>query len=283
MNKITDCYTLSNGVQIPCIGFGTWQSADGEEAYSAVRTALDCGYRHIDTAAIYGNEKSVGRAVRSSGIPRGELFITTKLWNTEHSYEKAKAAFTDSMDKLGLDYLDLYLIHWPNPLHFRDRWAEANAEAWRAMEELYTAEKVCAIGISNFLPRHIDPLLNTAKVVPMVNQLRLCPGDIQPAAVAASRAQGMLLQAYSPFGTGKIFTVPEMQALAEKYGKTIAQICVRWSLQLGFNPLPKSVTPDRIAENAAVFDFTLDDADVALIESLTGCVGMAKNPDETPF
>ena len=283
MNAITDCYTLSNGVQIPCIGFGTWQSADGEEAYSAVRTALDCGYRHIDTAAIYGNEKSVGRAIRSSGIPRDELFITTKLWNTEHTYEKAHAAFADSMDKLGLDQLDLYLIHWPNPIHFRNRWAEANAEAWRAMEELYDAEKIRAIGISNFLPRHLEPLLQTARVTPLVNQLRLCPGDIQPAAVAACRTAGILPQAYSPLGTGKIFSVPAMQALSEKYGKTIAQICIRWSLQLGFNPLPKSVTPSRIEENAQVFDFTLDDADVALIEGLTGCVGMAKNPDETNY
>jgi len=283
MNALTDTYTLSNGVQIPCIGFGTWQSADGEQAYSAARTALDSGYIHIDTAAVYGNEKSVGRALRSSGTPRDEIFVTTKLWNTEHSYDKAKQAFADSMDKLGLDYLDLYLIHWPAPLDVRDRWAEANAETWLAMEELCAAGKIRAIGISNFMPHHIDALLKTAKIAPVVNQLRLCPGDIQPTAVAASRQAGMLLQAYSPLGVGKIFEVPEMQTLAQKYGKSIAQICIRWSLQLGFNPLPKSVTPSRIEENAKVFDFTLDDADVALIESLTGCVGMAKNPDEVPF
>ena len=283
MNTFTDYYTLSNGVQVPCIGFGTWQSADGEEAYSAVRAALDCGYRHIDTAAFYGNETSIGRAIRNSGIPRNELFVTTKLWNTERSYEKTKQAFADSMEKLGLDQLDLYLIHWPNPIDCRDRWAQVNAETWLAMEELYKAEKVRAIGISNFLPHHLDALLETAKVLPTVNQLRLCPGDIQPEAVAASRKHGLLPQAYTPLGKGKILDVLEMQTLSKKYGKSIPQICIRWSLQLGFNPLPKSVTPSRIEENTRVFDFVLDEADVALIESLTGCVGMAKNPDDVPF
>lgn len=281
--NVKQSYTLSNGVTIPSIGFGTWQSADGEEAYSSVMHALEAGYRHIDTAAAYGNEESVGRAIRNSGIAREELFITTKLWNTEHGYERTKRAFSVSLEKLGLDYLDLYLIHWPNPVAFRDCWAEMNRESWQAMEELYDAGSVRSIGLSNFLERHIDPLVKHARIMPMVNQLRLCPGDIQPDVVQASRAHGMLPEAYSPFGTGKIFSVPQMQELAQKYGKSIAQICVRYSLQQGFCPLPKSVTKERIVENIAVFDFALLEEDMQLIEGLTGCVGMMKDPDMTDY
>lgn len=283
MRSLKDCYELDNGVQIPCIGFGTWQTPNGETAVSAVKSALELGYRHIDTAAGYGNEESVGIAVKQSGIPRKEIFITSKLQNTAHGYDDTMAAFEQTMKNLDMDYLDLYLIHWPNPFKYRDCWQEANAGTWKAFEELYAAGRIRSIGISNFHPHHIDELMKTAKVAPMVNQIRLCPGDTQDEVVSYCKAHNILLEAYSPLGTGLIFEVPEVQALAKKYGKTIAQLCIRWSLQMGFLPLPKSVTESRIRENADVFDFELSSDDVKLLAELKGCCGFSKDPDTTTF
>jgi diketogulonate reductase-like aldo/keto reductase len=279
LKSLTDTYTLSNGVEIPCIGFGTWQTPDGEVAVSSVLSALEAGYRHIDTAQGYGNEESVGIAVKKSGIKREEIFITSKLANNDHGYERTMAAFEGTMKRLDMDYLDLYLIHWPNPIAFRDNWQEANAGTWKAFEELYKAKRIRAIGISNFHPHHIEELMKTATIAPMVNQIRLCPGDTQDEVVDYCRAHNILLEAYSPFGVGKLFEVPEMKALAEKYGKTIAQIAIRWSLQRGYLPLPKSVTPARIRENVDVFDFELEESDVELIANLKGCVGYSADPD----
>jgi diketogulonate reductase-like aldo/keto reductase len=283
MNSLSDTYQLSNGVHIPCIGFGTWQTPDGDVAVASVRAAIAAGYRHIDTAQGYGNEASVGRAVKESGVRRDELFITSKLTNTEHGYERTLAAFEETMSKLDMDYLDLFLIHWPNPLPFRSYWQEANAGTWKAFEELYQAKRIRAIGVSNFRQRHIEALLKTATVAPMVNQIRLCPGDTQDEVVAYCRNQGMVLEAYSPLGIGKIFEVPELQTLSRKYGVSIARICIRWSLQMGFLPLPKSVTPARIKENTEVFDFELSEDDVTLIAGLKGCVGYSQDPDKTSF
>ena len=283
MNSLTDCYKLSNGVEIPCIGFGTWQTPDGDVCVSSVLSAIEAGYRHIDTAQGYGNEESVGLAVKKSGIDRKELFITSKLTNSEHGYERTLAAFEETMKKLDMDYLDLYLIHWPNPIAFREHWQEANAGTWKAFEELYKAGRIRAIGISNFRPHHIEELMKTATVAPMVNQIRLCPGETQDEVVDYCRSHNIQLEAYSPLGVGKIFEVPEMKALAEKYGKSIAQICIRWSLQRGYLPLPKSVTPSRIKENTQVFDFELEAADVQLIADLKGCVGYSSDPDTTTF
>lgn len=283
MKALTDCYTLANGVKIPCIGFGTWQTPNGKVAVSSVLSALEAGYRHIDTAQGYGNEESVGIAVKQSGIDRKELFLTSKLTNSEHGYEKTLAAFETTLEKLGTDYLDLFLIHWPNPIAFRDHWQEANAGTWKAFEELYRSKRIRAIGISNFRPRHMEELSRTAEIAPMVNQIRLCPGDTQDEVVEYCRTHNILLEAYSPLGVGKIFEVPEMKALAEKYQKSIAQICIRWSLQRGYLPLPKSVTPSRIRENTQVFDFELDSSDVQLIADLKGCVGYSSDPDTTTF
>ena len=283
MRSQKDTYTLSNGVGIPCLGLGTWQTPDGDQAVDAVLCAIDAGYTHIDTAQAYGNEESIGKAIRLSGADRKDLFITTKLWNTNHTYEKTLSSVNESMDKLGLDYLDLFLIHWPNPLPFRDRWQEANAESWAAMEELVDAGRIRAIGISNFRPHHIAALMKTARIKPQVDQIRLCPGDTQDETAACCREHGILLEAYSPLGTGKIFDVPQMQALSLKYGRSIAQICIRWSLQQGYLPLPKSVTPSRIRENLRVFDFELSDEDMLLIRDLKGCVGYASDPDQRNF
>ncbi len=283
MKSLTDCYRLSNGVEIPCIGFGTWQTPDGDVCVSSVKAAIEAGYRHIDTAEMYGNEDSVGKAIKESGIDRKELFITSKLSNQAHGYEKTMEAFEGTMEKLGLDYLDMFLIHWPNPIAFRDHWQEANAGSWKAFEELYKAGRIRAIGISNFRQHHIEALMETATIPPMVNQMKLCPGETQEEVVDYCRSKGMLLEAYSPLGIGQIFQVPEMQELADKYGRSIAQICIRWSLQRGYLPLPKSVTPSRIQENARVFDFELEEADVRLIANLKGCVGYAADPDTRRF
>lgn len=284
----TDTFTLANGVRVPCIGFGTWQSADGDEAYNAVMTALQSGYRHIDTAAAYGNEKSVGAAIRDfcreHNVRREDIFLTTKLWNDDHGYEATQAAIKKSLQLLGVSYIDLYLIHWPNPLKFRDCWAQKNAESWQAMEEAYAAGQIKAIGISNFYGRHITELMKTAKVAPMVNQIKLCPGQTQDALVDYCARANMILEAYSPLGTGGIFSNAFMRELAHKYGRSIAQICIRWSLQRGYLPLPKSVTAERIAENTRVFDFALSDDDCEKIATLTGLeIKPARNPDEAPF
>lgn len=278
-----ESYTLSNGVKIPVIGFGTWQTPDGDVAVASVKKALNAGYRHIDTAQGYKNEESVGTAIKESGIPREEIFLTTKLWNANHSYELVMSSFEESLSKLQTDYLDLFLIHWPNPVQYRDNWQKANAETWKAMEELYEAGKIKSIGVSNFLPHHLDELKKTAKIMPMVNQIFLAPGELQTEVVDYCQKEQIILEAYSPLGTGKIFDVPEMKELAEKYQKTIAQIALRWSLQHDFLPLPKSVTPSRIVENIEIFDFELSSDDMAVIDSLDGVVGKAKNPDTVTF
>lgn len=283
MKNEKDTYRLLNGVEIPCIGFGTWQTPDGDVAVNSVRCAIEAGYRHIDTAQAYGNEEGVGEGIRQSGIAREELFITTKLWNNNHSYDLTMRTFEESLRKLGLSYVDLFLIHWPNPAMYRNRWEKANAESWKAMEELYKAGKIRAIGISNFRRHHIEALLKTAEIKPMVNQIRLCPGETQDELVEYCRSQGMILEAYSPLGNGRIFDVTEMKDLADKYGKSIAQICIRWGLQQGYLPLPKSVTPARIADNLKVFDFALSEEDVQLIANLKGCVGLSGDPDKMPF
>lgn len=277
-------YILNNGVRIPAIGFGTFRAKDGEETYQAVRAALEAGYRHIDTAAIYGNEASVGRAIKDSGVPREELFVTTKLWNNNHTYDDAKAALEESLSKLELDYVDLYLIHWPNPQSVRENigWEVRNREVWRAMEDMYDAGKIRAIGVSNFLPHHLEALLATARIKPTVNQVRLAPGVTQAEVVAASRKHDILLEAWGPFGQGELFTNATVQAMADKYGKTVAQLAVAWSLQEGFLPLPKSVTPERIASNLDVEGIVLSEEDMATLRNLPVENG-AMNPDEAEF
>ena len=274
-------YTLSNNVKIPVIGFGTWQTPNDDTGVNAVLSALKAGYRHIDTAQGYGNESAVGKAVKLSGIPRGDIFITSKLTNSMHGYDNTMTSFEQTLRDLGTDYVDMFLIHWPNPLQYRETWQQTNAETWKAFEELYEAGKIRAIGISNFRRHHIDELMKTAKIPPAVNQIRLCPGDTQDDLVAYCKERDILLEAYSPLGTGKIFSVPQMRETAEKYGKSIAQICIRWSLQNGFLPLPKSMNSDRITENLDVFGFELSDEDMKMIAGLTGCVGFSNDPDKT--
>ncbi|GBG97514.1 aldo/keto reductase [Lactococcus termiticola] len=279
--SLTDTYRLNNGMEIPKVGFGTWQSADGDEAYNAVKVALEAGYRHIDTAAIYGNEESVGQAIKDSGIPREELFVTTKVWAVGTT-EDAAAALDESLAKLGLDYVDLYLIHWPNPKAFRPNFAERNAAVWKAMEQGVKDGKTKAIGVSNFHPHHLDALLEVAEIKPVVNQIFANPSDLQEDLVAYNKAHDILTEAYSPLGTGKIFAVEALKEIAVKYNKTVAQVVLAWSLAHGLLPLPKSVTPERIRENADIFDIELSEADIKTIYGLHGQAGLAKNPDEVP-
>ncbi|MCM1571119.1 aldo/keto reductase [Latilactobacillus sakei subsp. carnosus] len=283
MTTLTTTYTLANGVQIPVLGFGTWQTPDGDTAIKSVKAALEAGYRHIDTAQAYQNEASVGTAIQESGVARQDLFLTTKIWNANHSYDLTMQSFEESLQKLQTDYVDLLLIHWPNPIDFRDNWETANAETWRAMEELYNAGKAKAIGVSNFRAHHLEALKKTAKVQPMVNQIFLAPGELEAETVQYSRDNGMLLEAYSPLGTGKIFDVPEMKTLAAKYQRSIPQIALRWSLQHGFLPLPKSVHANYIQENTQLFDFELTPEDMQTIDQLDGVVGKAKDPDTATF
>lgn len=281
--SLTSTYTLNDGNKIPVVGFGTWQTPDGEIAKHAVLKALETGYRHIDTAAAYRNEGSVGAAIAESGIAREELYITTKLNNPVGTYEGAVHAIEESLKALGTDYIDLYLIHWPTPIAYRDNWEKRNADCWQAMEEAVVAGKIKSIGVSNFLPHHLEKLFETATIQPAVNQIYLNPSDQQPELVAFNQAHDILSEAYSPLGTGNILEIKELKSLAESHNKSVAQVVLRWSLQKGFLPLPKSVTDSRIVENSLLFDFELSEAEMAQIDQLQGAAASALNPDEVSF
>ena len=263
-------FKLNNGYEIPSIGLGTYRSTDPLECECAIIRALDNGYRHIDTSPLYMNEAIIGESIKKSGVKREEIFITSKLWNTEHTYEKTMKAFMKTCDDLQTDYLDLYLIHWPRPIAFRDEWEQANAEVWRAFEELYSAGRIKAIGLSNFLPKHIEALLKTAKIKPMVNQIEMHPGLCRKDVVDYCRDRAILVEAWAPFAVGETFKIPELQVLAEKYSRPISQIVLRWFIQNSVVPLPKSVTTARIKENIDIYDFSLSDEDMAIINNISG-------------
>lgn len=273
---------LYNGVSIPCIGIGTHQ-AQGDGAVAPLTQAINEGYRLIDTAAAYLTEPVVAEAVRKCDVPREQLFITSKLRNACHGYQATMEAFELTLQNLGTDYLDLYLIHWPNPIQYRPIWKDATRATWRAFEELYAQGRIRAIGVSNFMPHHIDMLMENAKLKPMVNQLKLCPGVTQPEIVRYCKENGIVIEAYSPFGTGQVFKSEQIRNLCAKYNRTAGQICLRWSIQMGFIPLPKSVTPERIRENLNVFDFELAQEDVDLISGMKGCCEPAIDPDSIAF
>lgn len=253
---------LNNGVEMPQLGFGVWQVPD-DEAERAVATALEAGYRSIDTAAIYGNEEGTGKAIATAGIPREDIFVTTKLWNSDQGYDATLRAFDTSLEKLGLDYLDLYLIHWPLPS--RDKYVDT----YKAFEKLYSDGRVRAIGVSNFLPEHLERLISETSVIPAVNQIELHPHLQQHAARELHAQQGIATEAWSPLGSGKgLLEVPAIVAIGQKHNRTPAQVVLRWHLQLGNIVIPKSVTPSRIKENIDVFDFSLDAEDLAAISAL---------------
>ena len=276
-------YVLNNDYKIPSIGFGTFRTPSGEETEQSVLNAIKAGYRHIDCAAAYGNEKSVGDAIRKSGIAREELFVTSKLWNDEKGYEKTIAAFNKTLEDLQLDYLDLYLIHWPIAKASKNNWQEANSESWRAFEDLYKQGKIKAIGVSNFLPHHFEPLLKTAKIKPMVNQIEFHLGMLQEETVEFCKKNNILVEAWAPFSNGQILSNPVLTEIADKYNKSVAQLSLRWIIQKGIVPLPKSVTPERIKSNLNVFDFEISAQDSETIDKLTNCGGSGLHPDEVDF
>lgn len=283
MKDLTSSFMLNNGLSIPCVGYGTFQTPN-DETCAAVLEAIKVGYRHIDTAAFYGNEEGVGEAVRKSSVPREQLFITSKVWNSDRGYEKTKAAFAKTMKNLQMEYLDLLLIHWPaNRKQFGDAAKGINAETWRAMEELYQEGKIKAIGLSNFLPHHIDELMETAQIKPMVNQIEFHPGWAQTDIVEYCLKNDIVVEAWSPLGRKDALENETLKSIAAKYGKSVAQLCIRWVLQHGVLPLPKSVTPSRILENTKVFDFTIDAADMQAIDALKNIGGQCALPDEVDF
>lgn len=268
MNKLTDTFELYNGVRVPCVGYGTYLTPDGEIAKNAVKEALKVGYRHIDTAFIYGNEKAVGEGIKESGVNRDEVFVTTKHWITMRGYEKATEAIDISLKNLGLDYLDLYLIHWPCVEKVSPDWMDINASTWRAFEDAYKSGKIRAIGVSNFQQKHYDALAERCDIKPMVNQIEFHPGYTQPETVSYSQKEGMLVQAFSPLGCGAVLGSEILADIAAKYNKSVAQICLRFVLQSGLNVLTKSVTPARILENTQIFDFELTAEDMAVISAM---------------
>lgn len=276
-------YLLSNETQIPSIGFGTWQINEGQEAYQAVLEALKWGYRHIDTAAIYGNENSVGQALLDSGLNRDEFFVTTKLWNANRGYDNTLVAFEESLKLLKLDYVDLYLIHWPaNELQF-DNWEAINAATWTALEKLYVEGKVKAIGVSNFPKKYLQALLKTAKVKPMVNQIEFHPGYLQEDVTTFCAANDILVQAWSPLGSGRVLTTPLLIELATKYKVSVGQICIKFALQCGINPLPKSTNPVNIKANLEVDNFILTEDELRSIKNLEELAFSGLIPSKVEF
>jgi diketogulonate reductase-like aldo/keto reductase len=274
MNSLKDSYKLTGGVQIPCIGFGTWQTPNGETAVTSVKSALEIGYRHIDTAAYYQNEAGVGRAVRESGLPRDDIFVTTKLWNSDHGFREALAACDRSLKALGMEYVDLYLIHWPR--------GDRRVETWKAMERILEEGKARAIGVSNYLPRHLDETIASASVVPAIDQVEFSPFLYQKELLSYARSRGIVLEAFSPLTRGKRLGDPRLLALAQKYGRSPAQLLIRWALQKGMVVIPKTVDERRLRENASVFDFNLSLRDEEAMDAWDEGLHTTWNPQDIP-
>ena len=282
MKSLSDCFVLNNGVKLPCVGFGTYLAQEGQITVDAVKTALQAGYRHIDTASFYKNEVSVGKAIKESGIDRKDIFVTTKLWTNERGYKQAKQALEDSLNRLELDYIDMQLIHWPASPNKQDDWIIVNLSTWQAMQEGVEQGKIRAIGTSNFMKHHLQALVKS-DVIPAVNQIEYHPGLNQTETVEFCKKYGVLTQAWSPMARGRLNDHPLLNDIAKKYGKSVQQICIKWCLQNGVNPLPKSVTPQRIIDNANVFDFVIDEQDMFAINNMTPCAASGRHPDEVDF
>lgn len=274
---------LNNGYTIPSPGFGTFKTPDGEICVNAVREAIKVGYTHIDTAAVYGNEVSVGEGIRQSGKARGELFVTSKVWNTERGYDKTLKACEKTLKDLGMDYLDLYLIHWPaNTMQFGDKADAINTDTWRAMERLVDEKVVRSIGLSNFYPNHMAAVLASANIVPAVDQIEFHPGLLQEETLAACNANGILVEAWSPLGRGNLLNDPLVCDIASRLGKSPSQVILRWVIQRGVLPLVKSVHADRIRENFMVSDFVLNQQDMDAIAGLPAA-RFGSHPDTAAF
>lgn len=275
---------LRNGIDIPSMGFGTYRMAP-EDTVASVRYAIESGWRHIDTATIYGNEKEVGQGVRESGVPREQLFITTKLQGRDRDkgYEGTLKAFDLSLNMLGMDYVDLYLVHWPASPFFHDNWKSLNADSWRAIEKLNREGRIKAVGVSNFMPRHLNELLKTAETVPMVNQIEFHPGWMQKDCTDYCREKGIVLEAWAPLIKGEILTNGVIGSIASAHSCTPAQVVLSWVLSQDIIPLCKSVTPSRITENLKAGELVLTADEIAAISSMSSCGGRCYNPDNCDF
>jgi len=267
--------TLHNGVEMPVLGLGTWKAGDGEEVYNAVRAALDLGYRHIDTAAIYNNETGVGEAIRDAAVPREDIFVTTKLWNDAQRSGKVQEAFDASRDRLGLDHVDLYLIHWAIPGQYLQTWA--------ALEKIHEAGGARAIGLSNFQRQHIEDVFENCSIRPMVNQIELHPRLTQVELTRFCQDHDIVVEAWSPIMRGEVGEIPQLQQIAERHGKTPVQVTLRWQVQRGLVTIPKSVHKDRIASNADIFDFELSEQDMETITALNADQRLGPDPENVPF
>lgn len=269
--------SFSDGNRIPQVGLGVWQTPNSEAA-PAVRAALAAGYRHIDTAAVYENEEGVGEGIRSSGVERGDIFLTTKLWNNDQGFDSTLKAFDASLKRLGTDYVDLYLIHWPSPHR------GLFVETWKAFIRLKEEGRIRSIGVSNFYPEHLQTIIDETGVVPVINQIELHPDFQQKDARAFHLTHSIVTQSWSPLGQGKLLNHPVIGKIAEKHGRTAAQVIIRWHIESGLVVIPKSVTPSRIEENFKVFDFSLDPEDMAEISTLdSGSARIGPDPITASF
>ncbi|WWR15993.1 aldo/keto reductase [Lachnospiraceae bacterium JLR.KK008] len=278
MKSISDCYTLSNGLQIPCMGFGTYNEKDGDNL-EINRIAIQTGYRYFDTASLYETERVLGQAVKESGIPREQFFIVSKLWIDERGYQEAKSALERTLSRLQMDYLDLYLIHWPRGAEGDTDWKEKDLETWRALEELYEEGKIKGLGLSNFLPHHLSNILDHCKIKPLVDQLEIHPGYTQEAAVRYCQENDILVQAWSPLGRSAMLENPVLKLFADKYQKSVAQICLRFLLQKGIVPLVKSSTAERMRQNQDIFTFEITEEDMSVINNMPQNAWLGEHPD----
>ncbi|PLT33685.1 aldo/keto reductase [Bacillus sp. V5-8f] len=275
IKNIKDTITLHNGVSMPQLGFGVFKVEEGSQTVESVKKALEIGYRSIDTAAVYKNEEGVGKAIRESGIPRAELFITSKVWNSDQGYESTLKAYDDSLKRLGLEYLDLYLIHWPVKGKYN--------ETWKALEKLYKDGRVRSIGVSNFHIHHLEDLFANSELKPVIDQVELHPRLAQPELREFCEKHDIKVEAWGPLGQGNLIDEPTLKHIAEKHGKTTAQVLIRWHLQHGIVVIPKSVTPSRIEENAQVFDFELSLDEMSKIDALNLNERYGADPDNFNF
>lgn len=275
MKSLQDTTTLHNGVKMPWFGLGVYKAQEGEETLQAVKAAIKAGYRSIDTAALYENEESVGKAIRESGVPREELFITTKVWNSDQRNDTVLEAFETSLNKLGLDYVDLYLVHWP----VKDKYKET----WKVLEKIYKEGRAKAIGVSNFKEHHLDDLMSAAEIKPMVNQVELHPLLSQQELRDYCRKHEIQIEAWAPLGRGRLLENPVLTEVASRHGKTTAQVILRWDLQNEIVTIPKSVKESRIIENANIFDFLLSDEEMEKINSLNQNQRFGADPDTFTF
>ncbi len=278
MKTITDVkgtFSLHNGVEMPYFGLGVYLSKDGQEVINAIKWALEAGYRHIDTASIYKNEEGVGEGLKQGGVPREEVFVVSKVWNNDQGYDSTLSAFDESLKRLDLDFLDLYLIHWPVAGKYK--------ESWKALEKIYEEGRVRAIGVSNFLQHHLEDLMSECRVVPMVNQMEFHPFLVQQDLIDFCNKNTIQYEAWSPMMQGKIFGMEAFKNLSEKYGKSIAQIVLRWDLQKGVVTIPKSAKKERILANADIFDFELSEEDVNFLDGMHRGQRFGPDPDNFDF